>query len=178
MAIRYRLTVREYEEDGKIVKIYFPKIIADNDFSVEQMGKLIEERSTLSTPDFVMALGELYEMLVEILLLGGTVDLGPLGRFKLGLVTQACENAEDVDLKSIKDIRINYKPSRKLINEIKSGAKLVRDRSVDEYGYAVMYSHSKKEVREAKNKKAETNQAENTEGQSKTEKDQAKNKED
>jgi predicted histone-like DNA-binding protein len=171
MSIRYRLTVREYEEDGKIVKIYFPKIIADNDFSIEKMGELIESRSTLSTPDFVMALGELYEMLVEILLLGGTVDLGALGRFKLGLVTQACKNPEDVDLKSIKDVRINYKPSRKLIREIKDGMKLVRDRSVDEHGYAVLYSHSKKEVRQAKNKQAETNQAENTESQAETEKD-------
>ncbi|MBR1775082.1 MAG: hypothetical protein IJ759_06105 [Bacteroidales bacterium] len=142
MGIRFRKNVRKYMDNGVIKEKYFAKILSEGTVPQHRVTKLAENDSTMASFELDMAISIITLQLKRWLALGFTVDLGELGRFKPGITATPCDNPDDVNVKSISKIYINYKPGKELLQHVQQ-TKLIPDRHYDEYGQRLNYTHTK-----------------------------------
>jgi|GEM_PF-1479401 len=146
MGIKYRTTKKKFRDNGDngvIKEKYFAKIVSNGEVSLKEVAELVAESSTLASYEVEMVIKALACQMKTLLVKGNTVDLGELGRFKVGFKSKACETPEDISCKSVTKMYINYKSHKDLLQAVRN-ASLEQDRRCDENGNYVKYSHSKK----------------------------------
>lgn len=127
MAINYRVIKRKNNMDGG-KDVYILHAIKTGEVDLEQLAYEITNQSTLSEADVWAVLVALGNQLKYHLGEGRTVNMENIGRFNVGFRCSAKENPEDLKASEIKDFHINYQPSRKLKNWLKSGLTLRKER--------------------------------------------------
>lgn len=127
MAINYRVIKRKNNMDGG-KDVYILHAIKTGEVDLEQLAYEITNQSTLSEADVWAVLVALGNQLKYHLGEGRTVNMENIGRFNVGFRCPAKENPEDLKASEIKDFHINYQPSRKLKDWLKSGLTLRKER--------------------------------------------------
>ena len=96
---------------GEKKEVHLLKLNPIHPMEFETIKKLIVERTTISEFEVGFVLGELSTIIIENLQQGRGVRLENLGTFEPSLNAIAVDNAEELDLGTVKKVSIIYKPS-------------------------------------------------------------------
>lgn len=116
--IPLNIASRKSTKEDKVV--YHLVIARQERLNFEQMSKLISERTTLSEYEVEFTLSELQNVIIENLQLGRGIELGRLGCIEPSINVTAVEKKEDINLKTIKKVRLIYKPSKAIKAALKN----------------------------------------------------------
>ena len=121
MALRYRITKRSNSIQQKKEQ-YIMQAVHTGKIDLDLVSKAISDECSLHEVDVkavLMALGIKLEYFLEK---GNIVDLGDVGKFKMGFQCIAEEDASKLTPKrNIKKFHVNYQPSLKLKRKLKAG---------------------------------------------------------
>ena len=113
------------DEKGNVVfEEYFKYYARANQtvmIDILKIAKDISSFCTLTTTDIVAVLQSFIERIPAYLMDSKSVNLKPFGIFKLALNSESQEKEEDVTAKTIKGVRVLFKPSvelKKIFNDV------------------------------------------------------------
>ncbi len=118
MALRYRITKRS-NNIGNKQNSYILQAVNTGTIDIDTLSEHISSECTLHTVDVkavLMALGKKLDFYLQE---GKIVDMGDVGKFKMGFKGSAAEKPELLSVKNIKKFHINYQPSLKLKRKLK-----------------------------------------------------------
>ncbi|PQB06263.1 DNA-binding protein [Polaribacter filamentus] len=129
MAIRYRITKRSNSIQNKKEQ-YIMQAVTTGTLDLEFISDVISNECSLHSVDVQAVLIALGKKLDFYLQQGNIVDLGAVGKFKMGF---KCTAEEDPTLlspkRNIKKYHVNYQPSVKLKRVLKNGITTYREGS-------------------------------------------------
>lgn len=129
MALQYRITQRTNSIQNKTPQ-YIVQAISKGTIDLEKLSTDISNECSLHQVDVQAVLIALGIKLNFYLQDGYTVDLGDVGRFKMGVQSIAAKTPEALSpKKNIKKFTINYQPSRKLKRMLKAGIPVYKEGS-------------------------------------------------
>lgn len=121
MALRYRVTKRSNSIQGKKEQ-YILQAVHTGKIDLDTISKAISNEFSLHEVDVkavLIALGIKLEYYLEK---GNSLDLGAIGKFKMGFKCIAAPEAAQLSpKKNITKYHVNYQPSLKLKHKLKSG---------------------------------------------------------
>ena len=106
---------------------YYPRVTNTEIVRMEELCKYIEKASTFSESDVRGVLYALIEQIPTLLKDNKSIDLESLGILSLHVTSEGSEKEEDVSSRNIKDVKIAFRPSKRLKKEV-ADAKFVRAR--------------------------------------------------
>jgi predicted histone-like DNA-binding protein len=119
MALRYRITKRK-NNIGNKENGYILQAVNTGTIDLDRLSEYISNECTLHSVDVkavLMALGKKLDFYLKD---GKIVDLGDVGKFKMGFKGTAAESPELLSVKkNIQKFHINYQPSLKLKRQLK-----------------------------------------------------------
>lgn len=129
MAIRYRITKRNNSIQNKKEQ-FIMQAVTTGTVDLETISDAISSECSLHSVDVQATLIALGKKLDYYLQKGSIVDLGDVGKFKIGF---QCTAEEDPTLlspkRSIKKYHVNYQPSLKLKRKLKKGIRTYKEGS-------------------------------------------------
>lgn len=93
----------------------------------DQLCKQVSSRCSLTPGDVKHAAIEMAELYQQHLAKGRIVELGDMGRYKIGFQCKAEDHPDKLTQKSIKKFHINFQPSKEIKRILKSGLKVQRE---------------------------------------------------
>ena len=127
MSLRYRITKRNNSINNNKEQ-YILQAVNTGTIDLEYIAKLISNESSLHEVDVRAVLIALGMKLEYFLTDGKIVDLGEMGRFKMGFSGVASNTEKDLTPKrNIKKYHVNYQPSRKMKRLLKAGVKTYKE---------------------------------------------------
>ena len=127
MALKYRITKRRNNIKNTDEPQYIMQAVSKGVIDLEKICRDISNSCTIRESDVVGVVNALGNKLQDNLKQGYTVDLGDLGRFKLGFKGYAQPNPQLLSKKSIKKFVLNYQPSKRIKNTLKGGISLEKE---------------------------------------------------
>ena len=118
MALRYRITKRS-NNIGNKQNSYILQAVNTGTIDIDTLSEHISSECTLHTVDVKAVLMALGKKLDFYLKEGKIVDMGDVGKFKMGFKGSAAEQPELLSVKNIEKFHINYQPSLKLKRKLK-----------------------------------------------------------
>jgi predicted histone-like DNA-binding protein len=118
MALRYRITKRS-NNIGNKENSYILQAVNTGTIDIDTLSEHISSECTLHTVDVKAVLMALGKKLDFYLKEGKIVDMGDVGKFKMGFKGSAAEKPELLSVKNIEKFHINYQPSLKLKRKLK-----------------------------------------------------------
>ena len=119
MAIRYRITKRSNSIQNKKEQ-YIMQAVTTGTVDLETISEAISNECTLHSVDVQAVLIALGKKLDFYLQQGNIVDLGDVGKFKMGFKSTAEEDPAKLSpKKNIQKYHVNYQPSVKLKRKLK-----------------------------------------------------------
>ncbi|MDG1398185.1 MAG: DNA-binding protein [Polaribacter sp.] len=118
MALRYRITKRT-NNIGNKENSYILQAITTGTIDLDTLSEHISNECTLHSVDVkavLMALGKKLEFYLKD---GKIVDMGDVGKFKMGFKGTAAIKPALLRVKNIQKFHINYQPSLKLKRQLK-----------------------------------------------------------
>ena len=118
MALRYRITKRT-NNIGNKENSYILQAITTGTIDLDTLSEHISNECTLHSVDVkavLMALGKKLEFYLKD---GKIVDMGDVGKFKMGFKGTAAPKPALLRVKNIQKFHINYQPSLKLKRQLK-----------------------------------------------------------
>tara|TARA_R110001606_G_C14988080_1_gene605390 strand:+ start:56 stop:457 length:402 start_codon:yes stop_codon:yes gene_type:complete len=127
MSLRYRITKRNNSINNNKEQ-FILQAVNTGTVDLEYIAKLISNESSLHEVDVRAVLIALGMKLEYFLTDGKIVDLGEMGRFKMGFSGVASNTEKDLTPKrNIKKYHVNYQPSRKMKRVLKAGVKTYKE---------------------------------------------------
>lgn len=127
MALKYRITKRRNNIKNTDEPQYIMQAVSKGVIDLEKVCRDISNSCTIRESDVVGVVSALGHNLRDHLEQGYTVDLGDLGRFKLGFKGRAQPDPQLLAAKSIKKFVLNYQPSKRIKNTLKGGISLEKE---------------------------------------------------
>lgn len=93
---------------------YYASIVRDRKVSIRKFATEIANMSTLTTTDVYAVLESFLDRLHVYLEEGRIVKLGDVGSFSPALSSGGEETPADVDIQTIRKLRVNFRPSNEL----------------------------------------------------------------
>ena len=119
MAIRYRITKRSNSIQNKKEQ-YIMQAVTTGTVDLETISEAISNECTLHSVDVQAVLIALGKKLDFYLQQGNIVDLGDVGKFKMGFKSTAEDDPAKLSPKrNIQKYHVNYQPSVKLKRKLK-----------------------------------------------------------
>lgn len=129
MSLQYRITKRNNSLQNNTPQ-YIIQAISKGTVDLEKLSADISNECSLHQVDVqavLIALGIKMDFYLQD---GYTVDMGDVGKFKMGLQSIAAPTPEELSpRKNIKKFSINYQPSRKLKKMLKAGVQVYKEGS-------------------------------------------------
>lgn len=120
MAIRYRITKRTNTISSIKKEQFIMQAVNTGTIDIKKISKEISIEGSLSIPDVVGVITALGLKLQQHLEDGKIVDLGDVGKFKIGFQSKASDLASDLSpKKNIKKFHLNYQPSLEIKHRLK-----------------------------------------------------------
>mgnify|MGYP002152785194 CR=1 FL=1 len=126
--LRYRITKRKNTIGGKKDQ-YIMQAVHTGVVTFDEIWKKAGERCSLTSGDVKHAAIEIAEIYQKHLADGRIVDLGDLGRYKIGFQCKAEDHPKKLTKKSIKKFHLNFQPSKALKQMLKAGLPVKREGS-------------------------------------------------
>lgn len=127
MALKYRITKRRNNIKNTDEPQYIMQAVSKGVIDLEKICRDISNSCTIRESDVVGVISALGHNLRDHLEQGYTVDLGDLGRFKLGFKGHAQLDPKLLAAKNIKKFVLNYQPSKRIKNTLKGGISLEKE---------------------------------------------------
>lgn len=127
MALRYRITKRT-NNIGNKENAYILQAINTGTINLDKLSEYISNECTLHSVDVKAVLIALGNKLDFYLKDGKIVDLGDVGKFKMGFKGTAEKSPELLSVKkNIQKFHINYQPSLKLKRQLKGSIDVYKE---------------------------------------------------
>ena len=127
MALRYRITKRS-NNIGDKKNQYILQAVNTGTIDLDSLSEYISQECTLHSVDVKAVLIALGTKLDFFLRDGKIVDLGDVGKFKMGFKGTAAETPELLSVKrKIKKFHVNYQPSLKLKRKLQAGIDVFKE---------------------------------------------------
>lgn len=110
---------KELYSHGERKTVHFLQIARADRLEFEKMCQLIAHRTTLTEYEVEFVLGEVQKVIIENFNIGRGTELGPLGNVEISLEAESKECAEELDLKTVKRMKLLYKPSIRIKHALK-----------------------------------------------------------
>lgn len=110
---------QEVYKYGELQTVHFLQIARADRLEFEKMCQLIAHRTTLTEYEVEFVLGEVQKVIIENFNIGRGTKLGPLGNVEISLEAESKECAEELDLKTVKRMKLLYKPSIRIKHALK-----------------------------------------------------------
>ncbi len=117
--IPLKITSRKAPNDDN-KEVYHLVLPGRSRLGFDKMCDLISERTTLNAYEVEFVLAILQEIVIENLEIGRGIELGRLGCLEPSLDTVTVENKKDINLNTIKNTRLIYKPSKSIKAALKN----------------------------------------------------------
>ena len=129
MALQYRITKRNNSIQNNTPQ-YILQAISKGTIDLDKLSSDISNECSLHQVDVQAVLYALGIKMNFYLQNGHTVDMGDVGKFKMGLQSVAAASPEALSpKKNIKKFIINYQPSIKLKRMLKAGVQVFKEGS-------------------------------------------------
>lgn len=92
---------------------FYVSAVNQSTISRDALLDQITAENTLTRTDVITALSAIEDQMINVLLEGQSVRLGDLGAFRLSIISNGAELAEDYSTKLIKAVRVVFVPSPK-----------------------------------------------------------------
>ncbi|MBS3992682.1 MAG: DNA-binding protein [Bacteroidetes bacterium] len=129
MSIRYRITQRKNTIQQSSEVLHIMQAVTTGTVDLETISYEISQESTLSRADIYAVLIALGGKLQQHLADGKMVDLGDLGKYRIGFKGVAEKDRSQLSVKRIKRFYLNYQPSLCLKHWLKSGVNVYKEGS-------------------------------------------------
>jgi predicted histone-like DNA-binding protein len=127
MALRYRITKRSNNISDKRSN-YILQAVNTGTIDLDRLSEVISNECTLHSVDVKAVLIALGTKLDFFLRDGKIVDLGDVGKFKMGFKGTAAETPEALSVKkNIQKFNVNYQPSLKLKRKLQAGIDVFKE---------------------------------------------------
>ena len=130
MAIRYRITKRTNTITSIKKEQFIMQAVNTGTIDIRKISEEISTESTHSIADVIGVITALGLKLQQHLEDGKIVDLGDVGKFKIGFQSKASD--EETDLtpkKNIKKFHLNYQPSLEIKHRLKNAITVYKEGS-------------------------------------------------
>ena len=127
MALNYRITKRKNNIKNPEETQYIMQAVSKGVIDLDKVCYDISHQCTLTESDIVGVVKAVGNKLQDALEQGYTVDLGDIGRFKLGMKGTAKPDPKLLSKDSIQKFILNYQPSKRMKKELKKPIPLVKD---------------------------------------------------
>ncbi|WP_299524403.1 HU family DNA-binding protein [uncultured Lutibacter sp.] len=128
MALNYRITKRKNNIKNPEETQYIMQAVTKGVIDLEKVCYDISHQCTLTESDVVGVVKALGNKLQDSLEQGYTVDLGDLGRFKLGIKGTAKPDPKLLSKQSIQKFILNYQPSKNMKNKLKKSIYIEKEK--------------------------------------------------
>jgi predicted histone-like DNA-binding protein len=130
MAIRYRITKRTNTIAQTKKDQFIMQAVNTGTVDLRKISSEISTESSLSIPDVIGVIIALGIKMQHHLLDGKIVDLGDVGKFKIGFQGTASDTENELTPKrNIKKFHLNYQPSPELKHILKNGVTVFKEGS-------------------------------------------------
>jgi len=130
MAIRYRITKRTNTISSIKKEQFIMQAVNTGTIDIKRISQEISTEGSLSIPDVVAVITALGLKLQQHLEDGKIVDLGDVGKFKIGFQSKASDQASDLTPKrNIKKFHLNYQPSLEIKHRLKKAITVYKEGS-------------------------------------------------
>lgn len=124
--LRYRITKRKNTIGGKKDQ-YILQAVHTGIISFEQICRQVGDRCSLTPGDVQHAVIELARLSQSHLAAGRIVELGELGRYKVGFQCKAEDDPSKLTKKHIKKFHLNFQPAKAIKKMLKVGMAVKRE---------------------------------------------------
>ena len=118
MVLLYSVVARKNPRDPQSDFKYYPQPVSSGESGFKSLAKKIQKNTGQNYPDVVGVLAALEDILPDELKNGLIVRLGSLGSFYTTYKTIPSDTPEDVNEKSIEEVRIRFRPDRDLLEDV------------------------------------------------------------
>ena len=119
MPIFFNKTLRGNPLNAAAPKRWYPVLKSTGLVKEQAVAKFLSDETTLNPKEAEMAVYQLLKVVVNLLKEGHTVQLGPLGSFRLTATTQASDTEAEADGTKIKKLNTRFTESPELKNALK-----------------------------------------------------------
>lgn len=93
---------------------FYAQVVASGKTDLERLAYLVAHQSTVREGDCYAVILSLIHNIVDELSQGRIVKLDKLGTFNISVSSSARDTAEEVSASTIKDVRINFRPDKRI----------------------------------------------------------------
>jgi len=130
MAIRYRITKRTNTIANIKKEQFIMQAVNTGTVDIRRISEEISTESTHSIADVIGVITALGIKMKQHLEEGKIVDLGDVGKFKIGFQCKAADEAKELTPKrNIKKFHLNYQPSLEIKHKLKKGITIYKEGS-------------------------------------------------
>ena len=119
MSVRFKMIPKQNNLVSPPEVKYYPCAVSKGEMHLDDLAKIISERSSMSKADCYGVIMALSDVIGEALSDGNIVKIESLGTFSLALLGTAADAAEPLGKANIKGAKISYKPSKELKSKVK-----------------------------------------------------------
>ena len=120
MAIKYKAIARKSPVDKSVS--YYPTTESPEPVKLPALVKSIEKITSLSSADVKSCLDALQYEIISRLKDGKSVRFGDLGTFRVSMQGKGTATAEEVQVESIKNLKVVFTPSGQIARSIEVGS--------------------------------------------------------
>lgn len=127
MAVPYRITKRRNNLKSTKEEQYILQAVTKKTVDLDRICYEISNECTLAESDVVGVVMALQKRLIDNLDQGNAVDLGYLGKFKIGFKGTAAPKPELLSKDNIVKFNLNYQPSKQMKFWLKKHVKIEKE---------------------------------------------------
>ncbi len=119
MSVGYEIYKQKIVINSVATERYVARLKKGNEIDIDQVARLIGQRSTMSIGDVLGVVAELEEVVVTMVTAGHTVSLGRLGKFVPIINAESQDSPDLVRSDTIRRFKCIFKPSKYLKDKFK-----------------------------------------------------------
>lgn len=116
--------INSISKDSKDPVVYILQTKVKAELSLEDLCYRINQSCTLTEADVMACISQLNHQIWDALQQGYKVNLGHLGSFKMAVQSTSKPLPSDLRKSDVQKLKINYQPSQRLKQQLRSGVEL------------------------------------------------------
>ena len=118
MPVFFNKVARGNPSDSSAPKLWYPVLKSTGLVKEKEVANLLSEETTLNPKEAEMSIYQLFKVVVRLLLDGHTVQLGPLGTFRLTAHTRGVATEAEVTSQLILKLMVRFAESSEMKESI------------------------------------------------------------
>ena len=119
MAVKYKMVPKKNNLVPPHVVKFYPCAVSQGEVNLDDLAKIIADRSTMSAADCHGVIRALTDVIGETLSNGKIVKIDNLGTFTLTLLGTGAESDEPIGKSNIKEAKVRFQPAKHIKSYLK-----------------------------------------------------------